>query len=64
MKNLATKPLYQVLNKTELEYILKVVEIDVENYEENSPHVIYGAELVKLNMMKNLYSKLINLNKT
>lgn len=50
--------------KTELEYILKVVEIDVENYEENSPHVIYGAELVKLNMMKNLYSKLINLNKT
>lgn len=50
-------------NKTELEYILKVVENDMEKLEENMEHDILEGEEEELKMIQELYNKLVILNK-
>tara|TARA_R100000808_G_C2143793_1_gene151563 strand:+ start:295 stop:483 length:189 start_codon:yes stop_codon:yes gene_type:complete len=62
MENLATKPLYQVLSKKELEFIKSLTEIELERMEERYEGLDEGEEK-ELNMVQDLYSKLVVLNK-
>ena len=62
MENLATKPLYQVLSKKELESIKSLTEIELERMEERYEGLDEGEEK-ELNMVQDLYSKLVVLNK-
>ena len=62
MENLLLKPLYQVLSKKELEFIKSLTEIELERMEERYEGLDEGEEK-ELNMVQDLYSKLVILNK-
>lgn len=62
MENLRLKPLYQVLSKKELEFIKSLTEIELERMEERYEGLDEGEEK-ELNMVQDLYSKLLILNK-
>ena len=51
------------LSKKELEYMLEVVQIDMEKLEENMEHDMLEGEEKELKMIQDLYSKLVTLNK-
>ena len=51
------------INKTELKYILKVVEVDLEKLEENMESDVLEGEEKELKMIQDIYSKLVILNK-
>lgn len=60
-------PIYNRINlivdKKELEYMLEVVQIDMEKLEENMEHDMLEGEEKELKMIQDLYSKLVILNK-
>ena len=60
-------PIYNRINlivdKKELEYMLEVVQIDMEKLEENMEHDMLEGEEKELKMIQDLYSKLVTLNK-
>ena len=62
MENLLLKPLYQVLSKKELEFIKSLTEIELERMEERYEGLDEREEK-ELNMVQDLYSKLVILNK-
>ena len=49
----------QRFNKIELEYLSKVVQIDMEKLEENMEHDVLEGEEEELKMIQDLYSKLL-----
>jgi|TARA_B100000085_G_C18101552_1_gene333323 hypothetical protein len=51
------------LNAEQLDYLIRVVEIDMETLEENMEHDVLEGEVLELNMIQNLYSRLVSLNK-
>ena len=53
----------QRFNKIELEYLSKVVQIDMEKLEENMEYDVLKGEEEELKMIQDLYSKLVILNK-
>ena len=60
-------PIYNRINlivdKKELEYMLEVVQMDMENLEENMEYDMFEGEEKQLKMIQDLYSKLVILNK-
>ena len=60
-------PIYNRINlivdKKELEYMLEVVQIDMEKLEENMEHDMLEGEEKELKLIQDLYSKLVILNK-
>jgi|TARA_R100000084_G_C4558502_1_gene103430 hypothetical protein len=60
-------PIYNRINlivdKKELEYMLEVVQLDMERLEENMEHDMLEGEEKELKMIQDLYSKLVTLNK-
>ena len=59
IKNLKNKIMEQRFNKIELEYLSKVVQIDMEKLEENMEHDVLEGEEEELKMIQDLYSKLL-----
>jgi|TARA_R100000479_G_scaffold120202_1_gene61600 hypothetical protein len=51
------------LNTEQLDYLIKVVELDMETLEENMEHDVLEGEHKELKMIQDLYSKLVILNK-
>ena len=51
------------LNAEQLDYLIRVVEIDMETLEENMEHDVLEGEVLELNMIQSLYSRLVSLNK-
>tara|TARA_R110002020_G_scaffold170483_1_gene360191 strand:+ start:288 stop:455 length:168 start_codon:yes stop_codon:yes gene_type:complete len=51
------------LSKKELEYMLEVVQIDMEKLEENMEHDTLEGVEEELKTIQDLYSKLVILNK-
>tara|TARA_A100001201_G_scaffold142382_1_gene140403 strand:+ start:780 stop:962 length:183 start_codon:yes stop_codon:yes gene_type:complete len=51
------------LNTEQLDYLIKVVELDMETLEENMEHDVLEGEHKELKMIQDLYSKLVTLKK-
>ena len=49
------------LNTEQLDYLIKVVELDMETLEENMEHDVLEGEHKELKMIQDLYSKLVTL---
>lgn len=49
------------LNTEQLDYLIKVIELDMETLEENMEHDVLKGEEKELKMIQDLYSRLIGL---
>lgn len=49
------------LNTEQLDYLIKVVELDMETLEENMEHDVLKGEEKELKMIQDLYSRLVGL---
>jgi|TARA_R100000329_G_scaffold130936_2_gene110096 hypothetical protein len=53
----------QIIDKIQLEYILRIIENDMEKLEENMEYDMLEGEEEELKMIQDLYRKLVILNK-